>query len=72
MKNRWTELLLLEGNKMNHTSSALGLKRMKARGREANGDTCWDTGYHRTQTPRCQCLATKAGEEATEGKAPYS
>lgn len=36
---------------MNHTSSAQGLKMMEAHSREANGDTCWDTGYHRTQTP---------------------
>lgn len=41
---------------MNHTSSALGLKMMEAHSREAhsrevNGDTCWDTGYHRTQIP---------------------
>lgn len=70
-QNRWTELLLLEGSKMNHTPSAPGSRAIEARGREANGDACWDTGYHRTQAPCCQCLGTKAGG-ATEGKAPYS
>lgn len=53
---------------MNHTQSALGLKMMEAHGREGRGDLAGTQGTPRTQIPRCQYLATKAGE-ATEGKA---
>lgn len=71
-KNRWTELLLLEGNKMNHTRiQASGLGDDGGTWQEADGDACWDTGIT-GQTPCCQCPAGDKAGEATEGNALYS
>lgn len=63
-KDRWTEVLLLEGSTMNHRSSALGLETTEAgRLRKIPAGTQGITGHK---------LHTAKAEQATEGKAPYS